>query len=89
MFKNTRIVYLCVAVLGLCVAQTALAEPTAQTTSTENGDYSYRFSDEDLLGGTLNNVGDMYRWRPKTARVMLLRPRVSLVQEILKSAENL
>lgn len=49
----------------------------------------YRFSDEDLLGDSLNGMGDMFRLRPKSARVMLSRPRTSLIQEILKSAENL
>jgi hypothetical protein len=74
---------------GLCVTQTALAEPKRVTETTSDGDYSYRFDDESLLAETLQNVGDIYRGRPKFARVLLLRPRVQLVQEILKSAEDL
>lgn len=89
MFSPLHKVALCLILSWLCVAQTASAEPSVQTQTSENGDYSFRFSDEELLGGTLNNVGDLYRGRPKAARVMLLRPRVSLIQEIVKSVENL
>jgi hypothetical protein len=89
MFHHARLVVLSMACFGLCVTQTVRAEPSASNAAEGNGDYSYRFTDEDLLGGTLNQVGDMYRHRPKAARVLLLRPRTSLVQEIFKSAEGL
>lgn len=75
--------------IGSFVAQTAVAEPKAATLASPNGDYSYRFTDDDLLGDTLRDVGDMYRGRPKFSRVLLLRPRTNLVQEILKSADDL
>jgi hypothetical protein len=66
------------------------AEPaTTLPSPSDHGDYAYRFSDEDLLGSTLSEVGDMYRARPKYARVLLLRPRTSLVVELVKSAEQL
>jgi hypothetical protein len=87
MSMSIRIVF--VTLFGLCVTQTALAESPASGKATAEGDYSYRFSDEDLLGGTLNNMGLLYRGRPGAPRVMLIRPRTSLVQEIIKSAENL
>jgi hypothetical protein len=82
---------LCVALsgFGLFVTNSAWAESATHTNVSENGDYSYRFTDEELLGDTLQNVGDMYRGRPKFARVLLLRPRTSLVNELLKSAEEL
>lgn len=89
MFNHARLVLVSMACFGLCVTQTVGAETTAPAITKGSGDYSYRFSDEDLLGGTLNHVGDMYRHRPKIARVLLLRPRTSLVQEIFKSAEDL
>ncbi|MGE5786794.1 MAG: hypothetical protein ACM3ZE_19530 [Myxococcales bacterium] len=87
-FKN-HIRFTLIVLFGLCVAQTAVAEPTTRTEAGDSGDYSYRFSDDDLLGDTIRDVGDMYRGRPKFARVILLRPRTSLVQELLKSAEDL
>jgi hypothetical protein len=89
MFNPRKMIAIGFGLVGWCVAQTAFAEPTVQTQTSENGDYSFRFSDEELLGGTMNNVGDLYRGRPPVPRVMLLRPRISLVQEIVKSAENL
>jgi hypothetical protein len=78
---------LVIVVSGLFVTSSAWAEPT--TSVAANGDYSYRFSDEDLLGETLTNVGDMFRARHRHPRTLLLRPRTSLVGEILKSAEGL
>jgi hypothetical protein len=86
---SSKSIRISIAVLGLFVTQTAFAEATHQTTVADNGDYSYRFADEDLLGDTLGQVGDMYRGRPKFARVLLLRPRTNLVSEILQSAEDL
>lgn len=89
MSMHRKMLRLVLVGLGLSVAQTAMAEPTTSSKNLDNGDYSYQFSDEDLLGDTLGAVGDMYRGRPKYARVLLLRPRTSLVQELIKSAEGL
>jgi hypothetical protein len=63
-----------VVIFGLFVAQTAMAEASATTTATDDGDYAYQFTDEALLGDTLGNVGDMYRGRPRFNRVLLIRP---------------
>lgn len=87
--KIQKPLFVAIAFFGLCVAGTARAESTTATATSETGDYSYRFADEDLLGGTLANQGDMFRGRPRFARVLLLRPRVTLVAELLKSAEAL
>jgi hypothetical protein len=65
----------------------ARAEPAA--TRVDSGDYEYRFGDEDLLGGTLSNVGDMYKGRAKFHRVLLLRPRTAFVSHLFRSVENL
>ncbi|HEY5956297.1 MAG TPA: hypothetical protein VIV60_07085 [Polyangiaceae bacterium] len=88
MFMTRRSLCALFAASGWLVATSAGAEPTT-TSVADNGDYSYRFSDEDLLGDTLSEVGDMYRSRPKFARVLLLRPRTSLVVELVESAEQL
>jgi len=66
---------------------TARAETTA--TRVDSGDYEYRFGDEDLLGDTLSNVGDIYKGRAKFHRVILLRPRTAFVTHLFKSVENL
>lgn len=87
--RNHKSLYVVSFVLfGLFVAQTALAEPRARRDAAPES-YSYQFTDDDLLGNTISDVGDMYRGRPKFARVLLLRPRTSLVQELIKSTESL
>ncbi len=65
----------------------ARAEPAA--TRVDSGDYEYRFRDEDLLGSTLANVGDMYKGRARFQRVLLLRPRTAFVSHLFKSVEDL
>lgn len=86
---KSKIICVALSSFGLLVTNSAWAEATTEASAGENGDYSYRFTDEDLLGDTLENVGDMYHGRHKFARVLLLRPRTSLVNELLKSAEGL
>lgn len=89
MSKSDRTAFVVTLAFGLCVTETALAESPTRAAATEDGDYSYRFSDEDLLGESLNGIGDMFRLLPKRPRIMLIRPRTSFVQAIMKSAENL
>lgn len=89
MFNTQRIVLSTIVSVALLVPRTSLAEAKTASAVAPNGDYSYSFSDDDLLADTIRDVGDMYRGRPKFARVLLLRPRTSLVQELLKSAEDL
>lgn len=89
MSKSIRLVFLATTIFGLFITQTALADSTTETNTEGNGDYSYRFKDEAMLGETLVNFNDIYRSRPGVARVLLLRPRTNLIREILKSAENL
>jgi hypothetical protein len=89
MSSKNKSPFIAAVILGLFVTSTAWAEPNTSTRVADNTDDFYKFSDEDLLGETLQNVGDMYRARPKFARVLLLRPRTSLNDELLKSAEAL
>lgn len=89
MIINKSLLVTSVVLFGLLVAQTAFAESSSRTGAARDDGYSYQFTDDDLLGDTIRDVGDTYRGRPKFARVLLLRPRTSLVQELLKSAEAL
>lgn len=89
MFLNKPLLVAAIVLVGSSVAQTAFAESTSRPGAARDDGYSYQFTDDDLLGDTIRDVGDMYRGRPKFARVLLLRPRTSLVQELLKSAEAL
>jgi hypothetical protein len=89
MLINKSLLVTSVVLFGLLIAQTAFAEPRSQRNTARDDGYSYQFTDDNLLGDTIRDVGDMYRGRPKFMRVLLLRPRTSLVQELLKSAEAL
>ncbi len=51
--------------------------------------YSYEFDDDDLLGSMTAPNGSDIRVRRPGSRVMLLRPRVQFVREMLKSVEDL
>jgi hypothetical protein len=89
MSHRSQLVRFTLVALVSFIAQTAWAEPSTRSETRNDGGYSYEFKDDGLLASTISNVGDMYKGRPKFARVLLLRPRVSLVQEIFKSAEDL
>jgi hypothetical protein len=71
----------------LAVAPSALADDT-RPGATQKG-YQYDFPDEALLGGGLGSNGGVLVLRPPGTRVLLLRPRVQFVPEMLKSVENL
>jgi hypothetical protein len=49
----------------------------------------YAFDDDPLQGGVLDGQVARIRVNPQPKRVMLLRPRVSYVPELLKSVEGL
>lgn len=79
-----------VLTLAVCTwCKVSSAEPNTQATAAQPDDYEYRFSDDGLLGNTLQNTGDIFKGRPKPHRVLLLRPRATFVNELFKSVENL
>lgn len=49
--------------------------------------YLYDFEPDDLVGETLSTTPPLLKLRPRPLRVMLLRPRASFVDELLKSVE--
>lgn len=90
-FGTTK-VFLCTVSSLLCLflSQHSQAEqkPPTESASASN-DYEYKFDDEDLLGNSLANSGDMFRGRARFQRVLLLRPRTDLRPQMYKSVENL
>jgi hypothetical protein len=60
----------------------------AQTSNTTDENYSYRFDDEDLLGTSLAASGELIKIRLGPVHTLLIRPRVSFVTELQKSAER-
>jgi hypothetical protein len=51
--------------------------------------YGYEFSDDPLNAGGFGPNDATIKVRPRAARTTLIRPRVSFVQEMLKSVENI
>ena len=78
------------SLICLLLSQHGQAEQktTAETAVTGN-DYEYKFDDDDLLGNSLANSGDMFCGRARFRRVLLLRPRTDLRPQMYKSVENL
>lgn len=54
-----------------------------------DGGYGYEFSDDPLNAGGFGPNDATIRVRPTAARTTLIRPRISFVQEMLKSVENI
>ena len=74
---------------GACVAGivllsgSAVAETDARCTT---GDCVYRFDDEGVNSPGRSAYGEWLKSRLRFKRVLLIRPRVSFVPELLKSA---
>ncbi len=51
--------------------------------------YAYTFKDDPLAAGVEGAGGTVIKVRPRAARVTLIRPRLSFVQEMFKSVEHL
>lgn len=64
----------------------ALAQTRAQC---KGGNCVYGFDDEAIDGAGLNAYGDLLAHRPPPKRVLLIRPRVSFVPEMLASMRRL
>jgi hypothetical protein len=65
----------------------------AQSTATysvrgESASYEVAFDDDALLAPGASAYSDWLKIRPRTKRVMLLRPRTSFVPELLTSANG-
>jgi hypothetical protein len=86
---TSRPLAILVTTATLTLAAQALAEPEARVKVVPSGDYSYSFDDQDLFGQAFQTSGFELRVRPTPMHTMLLRPRTSLVSEILHSAEDL
>lgn len=72
----------------LVVAPMAFAQAGAKSTDGDGG-YGYEFSDDPLNAGGFGPSDATIRVRPTAARTTLIRPRISFVQEMLKSVENI
>jgi hypothetical protein len=74
-----------IALASTAPAASALAEPRARCV---RGDCEYHFDDEDVNSPGPSPYGDVVKSRKGSPRVVLVRPRVSFVMELLKSVEG-
>jgi hypothetical protein len=89
MIMASKLMGVMVTAAGLMVAAQAPAEPAAPVRVVPSGDYSYSFDDDPLSGSGLGDMSWVLRVRAPGIRTMLLRPRTTLVPEILKSVEGI
>lgn len=66
-----------------------LLASAAANAQTEEDFYEYSFVDEDVLGASLDALGDTIRPPMRPVRTLLIRPRISFVAPLLKSVEHL
>ncbi len=69
-------------------AGTPDADSTYQTQDAPDG-YVVKFKDELLDGGGMDSNTALIKVRPQAARLILIRPRLHFVNELLKSAESI
>lgn len=70
------------------VADETAGDDTYQTQDVQEG-YAVTFKDELLDGNGMDSNTAIIRVRPQAARVILIRPRLHFVNELLKSAESI
>jgi hypothetical protein len=85
----SKLLGILVTTAALAIAEQALAEPEAHVKVVPSGDYAYTFEDQDLFGQAFGATGYVLRVHATPMHTMLLRPRTSLVPEILHSAEDI
>ncbi|MBN1606210.1 MAG: hypothetical protein JW940_06230 [Polyangiaceae bacterium] len=85
----SRLLGIVVTTAVLAMAEQALAEPEATVKVVPSGDYAYTFDDQDLFGQAFGATGYLLRVRATPIHTMLLRPRTTLVPEILHSVEDM
>lgn len=79
-----------VGVAVLASSSVAFAQAARPAEAGGGGDgYGYEFSDDPLNAGGFGPNDATIRVRPTAARTTLIRPRISFVQEMLKSVENI
>ena len=82
------------ATIGLgvfLIASVAWAQPRTVEGTEDGGEsgYGYEFDDDPLAAGGFGPNDATIRVRPGPVRTTLIRPRISFVDNMLKSVENL
>jgi len=84
--RRTKLVAI---VAGLGVVLLASSAFAQKATDTGKDGYGYEFEDDPLAAGGLGPNDAAIRVRPGVVRSTLIRPRISFVDNMLKSVENL
>ena len=84
--KRSKLMGICVALGVFLATSSALAQRTVD--SGKDG-YGYEFDDDPLAAGGFGPNDASIRVRSGPIRTTLIRPRISFVDNMLKSVENL
>ncbi|MBN2192383.1 MAG: hypothetical protein JW751_06170 [Polyangiaceae bacterium] len=78
--------------LGIGLGTFTLSAPASaevQRIHEENGDSRYFFDSDNLAADGYPSLAERIKGQHRTARVLLIRPRVQFVSELRKSVEQL
>lgn len=89
MDRKLKISFAAFSVALAILASSATVFAQAAKPAEGDGGYGYEFSDDPLNAGGFGPNDATIRVRPTAARTTLIRPRISFVQEMLKSVENI
>ena len=85
-----KIVAISFGMAAFVVAPAVFAQDAAKSSDDKGGDgYGYEFSDDPLNAGGFGPNDATIKVCPRAARITLIRFRISFVQEMMKSVENI
>ena len=89
--RRTKLVATMVGLGVFLIASFAWSQPRTVEGVEESGEkgYGYEFDDDPLAAGGFGPNDATIRVRPGPVRTTLIRPRISFVDNMLKSVENL
>jgi hypothetical protein len=88
--RRTKLVATMVGLGVFLIASAALAQRTVEDAKDgKDSGYGYEFDDDPLAAGGFGPNDATIRVRPGPVRTTLIRPRISFVDNMLKSVENL
>ena len=88
--RRSKLVATIVGLGVFLIAAAAWAQPrTAEAAGGDDKGYGYEFDDDPLAAGGFGPNDATIRVRPGPVRTTLIRPRISFVDNMLKSVENL
>ncbi|PIE05890.1 MAG: hypothetical protein CSA75_02395 [Sorangium cellulosum] len=88
--RRTKLVATVAALGVFLISSVGWAQPKAiESGEGEEKGYGYTFDDDPLAAGGFGPNDATIRVRPGPVRTTLIRPRISFVDNMLKSVENL